>query len=363
MANTIRNRTVSSSDFLAAAYFAVGWTSEGSLRGKDVAYQISFAGKEGERLKPRQNSAYSIGVIQTDFGQHPDVAKHLVEKFQVWAEKNHPDLKFAENKVQPFILDLARKGYIIENRDHGRPLDPKIKPALNEFLKSKEGIDFVHAHDVKQIGELHHKIFEPLTRSPAYKNSSYEDQLKLSVALAKLANIGGFNGTRKFMEDIFRNKDGKFNNFQEVYERIKESKWKGNLSDINHALQGAEVFIALEKSNPNIPLHQAWDAIRPLALANPNDFSGEVKRQRDEIKALFINPDRGVAAIRKQQAEFESKAPENHHADANLPKGSETVAGAFRINTALAGKLSPDSNDGPDNGWNNGPGSGGSFEM
>ena len=28
MANTIRNRTVSSSDFLAAAYFAVGWTSE-----------------------------------------------------------------------------------------------------------------------------------------------------------------------------------------------------------------------------------------------------------------------------------------------------------------------------------------------
>ena len=70
-----------------------------------------------------------------------------------------------------------------------------------------------------------------------------------------------------------------------------------------------------------------------------------------------------MAAIRKQQAEFESKAPESHQADANLPKGSETVAGAFRINTALAGKLSPDSNDEPDNGWNNEPGSGGSFEM
>ena len=98
-------------------------------------------------------------------------------------------------------------------------------------------------------------------------------------------------------------------------------------------------------------------------MANPNNFSGEAKRQRDEIKALFIDPDRGLAAIRKQQAEFESKAPDNHQADANLPKGSETVAGAFRINTALAGKLSPDSNDGPDNGWNNGPGSGGSFEM
>ena len=362
MANVIRNKTFTSPDFLAAAYFAVGWTSEGSSKGKEVAYQISFAGIEGKILEPRKNSAYSIGVIQTDFGQHPDAAKQLVEKFQVWAEKNRPDLKFAENKVQPFISDLARKGYIIENRDHGRPLDPKIKPALNEFLKSKEGIDFVHTHDVKQIGELHLNIFEPLTHSPAYKNSSYEDQLKLAVALAKLANIGGFNGTRGFIEDVVRNRDGKFDNFQEVYEQIKIRHSK-KLPDVNHALQGAKVFIALEKSNPNIPLHQAWDAIRPLALANPNDFSGEAKRQRDEIKALFINPDRGLAAIRKQQAEFESKAPENHQADANLPKGSETVAGAFRINTALAGKLSPDSDKGPDNGWNNGPGSGGSFEM
>ena len=221
MANVIRNKTFTSPDFLAAAYFAVGWTSEGSSKGKEVAYQISFAGIEGKILEPRKNSAYSIGVIQTDFGQHPDAAKQLVEKFQVWAEKNRPDLKFAENKVQPFISDLARKGYIIENRDHGRPLDPKIKPALNEFLKSKEGIDFVHAHDVKQIGELHQKIFEPLTRSPAYKNSSYEDQLKLSVALAKLANMAGFRGTRKFMDDVLHNKDGKFDNFQEVIEYFK----------------------------------------------------------------------------------------------------------------------------------------------
>ena len=352
----------SGSDFLAAAYFAVGWTSEGSLYGKERAYRLSFAGTEGKILSPIDNSSYSMGVIQTDLGQHPDVAKRLVERFQMWAEKNHPNLKFEQKEVPLFIKELSRTGIDI-NREGGRPLNPKIKPALNEFLKSKEGIDFVHAHDVKQIGELHQKIFEPLTRSPAYKNSSYEDQLKLSVALAKLANIGGFNGTRKFMENIFRNKDGKFDNFQEVYEQIKQSQWRDNLSDINHALQGAKVFIALEKSNPNIPLHQAWDAIRPLALANPNNFSGEAKRQRDEIKALFINPDRGLAAIRKQQAEFESKAPENHQADANLPKGSETVAGAFRINTALAGKLSPDSDDGPDNGWNNGPGSGGSFEM
>ena len=75
MANVVRNKTFTSPDFLAAAYFAVGWTSEGSSKGKEVAYQISFAGIEGKILEPRKNSAYSIGVIQTDFGQHPDAAK------------------------------------------------------------------------------------------------------------------------------------------------------------------------------------------------------------------------------------------------------------------------------------------------
>ena len=42
MANTIRNRTVSSSDFLAAAYFAVGWTSEKNI----VIIYLDFNGEK-----------------------------------------------------------------------------------------------------------------------------------------------------------------------------------------------------------------------------------------------------------------------------------------------------------------------------
>ena len=152
MANVIRNKTFTSPDFLAAAYFAVGWTSEGSSKGKEVAYQISFAGIEGKILEPRRNSAYSIGVIQTDFGQHPDAAKHLVEKFQVWAEKNRPDLKFAENKVQPFISDLARKGYIIENRDE---IEKNIKKYSEIVIKEM---------DLSKSKEILCKIFEGIKK-------------------------------------------------------------------------------------------------------------------------------------------------------------------------------------------------------
>ena len=65
----------------AAAYFAVGVTSEGSIAGRDVAYRLSFAGNVGAggRMEPVANSGYSLGTLQIDLGQHPDVALDLLD--------------------------------------------------------------------------------------------------------------------------------------------------------------------------------------------------------------------------------------------------------------------------------------------
>ncbi|MGY1530201.1 hypothetical protein [Luteimonas sp. A649] len=61
----------------AAAYFAVGVSSEGSVAGRDVAYRLSFAGnvRAGGRMEPVANSGYSFGTLQIDLGQHPEVAR------------------------------------------------------------------------------------------------------------------------------------------------------------------------------------------------------------------------------------------------------------------------------------------------
>lgn len=71
----------------AVAYFAVGVTSEGSIAGRDVSYRLSFAGNVGAggRMQPVANSGYSFGTLQIDLGQHPEVARALLDGYQAWA--------------------------------------------------------------------------------------------------------------------------------------------------------------------------------------------------------------------------------------------------------------------------------------
>ena len=78
----------------AAAYFAVGVTSEGSIAGRDVAYRLSFAGNVGAggRMEPVANSGYSLGTLQIDLGQHPDVARDLLDSYQAWAIPTSPSI-------------------------------------------------------------------------------------------------------------------------------------------------------------------------------------------------------------------------------------------------------------------------------
>ena len=70
----------------AAAYFAVGVTSEGSIAGRDVSYRLSFAGNvRNGVMDPVGNSGYSFGTLQIDLGQHPDVARQMLDSYQRWA--------------------------------------------------------------------------------------------------------------------------------------------------------------------------------------------------------------------------------------------------------------------------------------
>ncbi len=70
----------------AVAYFAVGVTSEGSNAGPDVSYRLSFAGNvRNGVMDPVDNSGYSFGTLQIDLGQHPDVARQMLDSYQRWA--------------------------------------------------------------------------------------------------------------------------------------------------------------------------------------------------------------------------------------------------------------------------------------
>lgn len=73
-------KNLSREDFQTIAYFAVGVASES----KSKAYKLVIAANQNSdgTLRPIGNSGYSIGTIQTDLGQHPEVAKDLVSSYQ-----------------------------------------------------------------------------------------------------------------------------------------------------------------------------------------------------------------------------------------------------------------------------------------
>ena len=90
--------TLNDNELRATIYFAVGVASEGSNRGRNVAYELAFAGyihREGDtargqpreagvyregQLEPIYNSGYSIGTLQTDFGQQRNDANRNADQ-------------------------------------------------------------------------------------------------------------------------------------------------------------------------------------------------------------------------------------------------------------------------------------------
>lgn len=90
------------------AYFAIGVASEGSMAGRNVAYKLSFAGSVGNGImRPVGNSGFSIGTLQTDLGQHPQVATGLVDAYQAWAAQQTPSLALSPQEREQTIHDCS----------------------------------------------------------------------------------------------------------------------------------------------------------------------------------------------------------------------------------------------------------------
>ena len=73
---------LTTNELKAVAYFAVGVTSEGSIGGDDVAYELRFAGNvRNGPMAPVGNSGFSFGTLQIDLGQHPEVARNMLDGY------------------------------------------------------------------------------------------------------------------------------------------------------------------------------------------------------------------------------------------------------------------------------------------
>ena len=245
-------------------------------------------------------------MMQNDLGQRKHTAPYLIHATQRWALNYQPNLAFENKEIDLFINKIARTGSEIR-KDGKAPLPAKIKPAVNAFLASDEGIAFTHSYDVKQIARIKKMMLDPLRETSLYQNSSYEDKVRLITVSAKLFNQGEGYG-KALLKDI---KHNVYQNLDAVYSKIDSFlSTKGN-NDVletgrKHALSGAEVIIALNAASPNNPLRQKWEHILENPLQPPSQRKGPERKDYDEIISLFFHSDRAIKAIQENDKETQS---------------------------------------------------------
>ncbi|WP_235858390.1 XVIPCD domain-containing protein [Xanthomonas euroxanthea] len=309
---------LSDNELKTLAYFAIGVASEGSMAGKNVAYQLSFAGSINDGvMTPIGNSGFSIGTLQTDLGQHPDVATGLVDAYQGWARQQTPAVALSEQQRTQTIHDLQRDGHAIK-AENGRALDGTVKSNIDRFLASDAGVAFVHEHDRTQVEQLMRpgdgakdlgSAVQQLRKTDLYADSGLNDQAKLATMIMKLENqagrgrypgvLQGINdGTLQSVDDVKTRIDGMLPN--KIVKGHEQADYIE--SGVEHALKGTAVFNALREANQASPLSTAYGSVVADPLINPTDArnghgAADVSHHYGVVKTLFLQNGEAPAFI------------------------------------------------------------------
>jgi hypothetical protein len=297
-----RAAVLTDAELNAVSYFAIGVASEGSVAGRDVSNRLSFAGNIGAegRMTPVGNSGLSIGTLQTDLGQHPEVARSLVAAYQDWARANHPDWVLDARQQTQTTADLGRDGNTIVAQG-GRPLDATVKLRLDEFLRSDDGIRYVHNNDVTQANKLMREVYTPLRETALYRDSSPEDQVQLAAMVGKAYNQSERWGGR-ILERI---QNGTYDTLTDVKQGIQDlpdGRDQYMLSGRDAALAGAAVVNALRSSHEDNPMRQTWNNVLANPLVDPTRTDEDRARpnlahEYDAVKTLFMQRNEAPAFV------------------------------------------------------------------
>lgn len=319
--------TISDNELKAAVYFAVGVASEGSVRGRNVAYEISFAGyihQEGDtsrrapveagtfragQLEPVYNSGYSIGTLQTDFGQQRNDANRnadqLLNAYQEWARgqvREHPNQVLTQAEYDQASPALRRQGNEIRGdrtttADNGYDMPAGIKTKLNSFMASDAGIIYIHNQDVRQVNHLLREsgAVRQLEDTALYRNATQDDQVRMATVIAKLENQ---DGSRHWPGIIRQINNGGITSLEGIKAGVPEHL----RGDRDNALRGAEVVIALRNADAQSPLHTAWQNVVANPLVNPTQLGQDRTRphldaEYSTVKNLFLVPGQSKAFV------------------------------------------------------------------
>jgi hypothetical protein len=304
-----RAKQMTPDELRAVAYFAVGVTSEGSNAGRDVSYRLSFAGNvHNGVMDPVGNSGYSFGTLQIDLGQHPDVARQMLDSYQRWAavQPDRAAVELTPNAYDTTLEALQRTGR--EMRAAGaHDID---RSNINRFFASDQGRAFVHGLDTQHVNGVtaedavlgnRDSALERLRRTDAYRNASEEDQAQLAGMFMKLQNQAGNGHWPGIMRRVEAGTLTSPNDVKTAIDALLPSQRNGDpdyiQSGADNTLRGVAVFNALRNASPDNPLSQAWTnvvanpLVGPVAAHQPNPANPDLGFQYDTVRSLFLSPE------------------------------------------------------------------------
>lgn len=290
----------------AAAYFGVGIGSEGSVAGDDRSRRLSLAGNiRAGLMYPEGNSGLSIGTLQTDLGQHPAVARDLVDSYQQWAAAEKPDWVLNSDQRASLVADLARDGREIKAQGRRAP-DTIQMQRLDAYLATPHGGTFVHERDVAQVDRLVASVGPRLQTNTLYAAASADDQARLAAIVLKIENQTG--SARRLLQGMDDGSYGSVADVSMAVDRMMPKKDNDYLeSGRDHTLAATEVFIQLRNAGRANPIVGAWNAVSVDPLVNPTALANvpgqpDLPAQYATIKTLFLQPEQGphfIAALER----------------------------------------------------------------
>lgn len=298
-------RPLTDAELRAVAYFAIGVGSEGSIAGRDVSNRLSFAGDRDAttgRMTPEGNSGYSIGTLQTDLGQHPEVVPSLLDAYQAWAATQPPGTALTAAERRQTTADLGRNGDTITAQG-GRAMDARIERNLNTFLRSDAGVTYIHDRDVAQVEELMTGTLAQVRQTALFRNSTPEDQIRLAAMVAKVENQSGDRWAPGLLRDMNNGTHDSVADVSAAIDRMRPRATGDYMETGRDAtLAGAEVVIALRNSDPRSPLHDAWQNVLANPLVSPLQTGQDPARpnltaEYGTVKELFLQKAQAPAFI------------------------------------------------------------------
>ncbi len=297
-----RPTALTDAELHAVSYFAIGVGSEGSIGGRDVSNRLSFAGNTTNGvMAPVGNSGFSIGTLQTDLGQHPEVARTLVGAYQDWARANHPEWVLNANQQTQTVGDLSRTGDTIRAQG-GREMDATVKSHLDQFLRSDDGIRYVHDNDATQANKLMRDVYTPLRETDLYRNATPDDQVRMAAIVGKAYNQSEVWGGRildriesgqyRSVADVSNGVGGLLRGDQDYMQTGRDA-----------AVQGAEVVNALRNTHAQNPLNATWNnVLAGNPLVDPTRLDQDAARpnlphEYATVKDLFLQKGEAPAFI------------------------------------------------------------------